>query len=118
MTEPGKSSSIVILISRDGMGKADKELSQKLIQTYLNLLDLGGQLPAAICFYAEGIRLVLTGSPLLAELQSLQDKGVHLIVCGTCVNYYGVADKVRVGRVGSMKDVVAAQWEASKVITL
>ena len=109
---------VTILVTRNGMGTADPELAHKLAGTYFSLLELQDLLPQAICFYAEGIRLVTEGSPILEELQALQDKGVRLVVCGTCVNHYQVAEKVKVGRIGSMKDIVAAQWESEKVITL
>jgi hypothetical protein len=108
----------VIMINGDGMGQASPELRHKLIKTYLGLLDLEDRLPAGIFFYAEGIKLVLDGSPVLPELEALAAKGVHLGVCGTCINHFDVGNLVRVGTVGTMKDLVEAQWSATKVITL
>jgi len=107
-----------VLVTRDGMGRAGPALSHKLLQTFLGLLDLEDSLPGTICFYTEGVRMVLENSPVLEELGALQDRGVKLVICGTCVNHYGVADKVRVGEVATMKDILAAQWAARKVITL
>ena len=118
MTDKTPDSTLTVLITGDGMGRADTALSHKLIQTYLSLLDLEDRLPGIICFYTEGVRLVIEASPVLGELQALQDKGVRLIVCGSCVNFYNVAHEVRVGEVGSMQDVIAAQWQAEKVITI
>lgn len=115
---PPRLDPITVVINNNGMGHADRELAHKLVQTYLNLLDLEDRLPAAICFYAAGVKLVVDGSPVLEELASLAAKGVDLIACGTCLNWYQLADQVRVGRVGSMKDIVARQWEAAKVVTL
>jgi intracellular sulfur oxidation DsrE/DsrF family protein len=118
MVDTQKQRVTVIQFTHDGMGHADPELSQRLAQTYLGLLDLQDGLPAAICFYTRGVRLVLEGSPMLEELAALERKGVRLIVCGTCVNHYRVADRVRVGTVGSMKDIVEVQTAADKVITI
>jgi intracellular sulfur oxidation DsrE/DsrF family protein len=75
-------------------------------------------LPAAICFYTDGVKLVVEGSPVLEPLKSLEARGVHLIICSTCLSYFGLEDKVRVGVVGGMTDIIEAQWRAGKVITL
>ena len=108
----------VILISRGGMGQAKEELQQKLIKTYLRLLKEAEVLPAVICFYAEGVRLVLADSPVLEELRALEKAGVHLVLCGTCLNYFDAADQVAVGVVGGMTDIIEAQFQARRVITL
>ena len=75
-------------------------------------------LPAVICFYAEGVFLVVEGSPVLETLRSLEAKGVRLVICNTCLNFYELADKVQVGVVGGMTDMIEAQNLAAKVITL
>jgi intracellular sulfur oxidation DsrE/DsrF family protein len=108
----------LVLITRDGMGHAAPELRQKLLKTYLTLLDQNQMLPGAIAFYTDGVRLVVEGSPVLDVLKSLESKGVRLIVCTTCLNAFGLADKVKVGVVGGMTDIVSAQWKAQKVITI
>jgi len=108
----------VLLVTRDGMGTADVELQLKLIDTYLRLLLEGGDLPAAVCFYTEGVRLVVERSPLLELLQEVEARGVQLVVCSTCLGYFGLTEKVRVGIVGGMADILEAQARAEKVITL
>ena len=108
----------VIIINRHGMGQADDTLSHKLAQSFLNMLDLGEHLPQAICFYAEGVKLTVSGSHVLEELRSLADKGVKLIVCTTCLNHYELLDELQVGTAGGMKDIVDAQAAAEKVITI
>jgi selenium metabolism protein YedF len=111
-------SDAVILITRNGMGDADQTLQHKLMGTYLKLLDEHDILPGAICFYTQGVRLAVEGSPVLETLASLENKGVRLILCSTCLNYFNLMDKVRVGIVGGMGDILEAQRLASKVITL
>ncbi|MFZ0532393.1 MAG: DsrE family protein [Anaerolineales bacterium] len=108
----------VILINRNGMGEADQVLQYKLISIYLKLLDDHNILPGAICFYTEGVHLVVDGSPVIETLQSLEGKGVRLILCSTCLNYYSLTDKVKVGIVGGMGDILEAQRQATKVIML
>ena len=111
-------SGTTIVINNNGMGQAHPDLSHKLVTTFLNMLDLDDRLPGTICFYAEGVKLTVPGSPVLEELRSLEAKGVNLIVCSTCLNYFEVMEELQVGTAGGMKDIVAAQWSAAKVITL
>ncbi len=108
----------VIMISNYGMGHAPADLGLKLVQTYLNLLDLDEHVPAAICLYGEGVKLAVEGSPVLEELSSLSEKGVKVIVCTTCLNFFSLLDQLRAGTPGSMKDIVELQWSSKKVITL
>jgi len=108
----------ILLITRVGMGSADAVLQHKLLDTYLRLLVENNSLPAAICFYTEGVKLVVTGSPVLERLSQLESRGVRLIVCSTCLNYFELTDKVQVGIIGGMPDILEAQIKANKVITL
>ena len=111
-------SSTVILITNEGMGKADAVLQKKLIGTYLHLLNEHNLLPAAICLYTDGVKLAVAGSQVIEELRALEAKGVRLILCSTCLNYFGLADQVQVGIVGGMADIIEAQWKAEKVISI
>ncbi len=111
-------SETVLLITRNGMGDAEPALQQKLITTYFKLLEENNVLPAVICFYANGVRLVVDGSPVIDTLKSLEAKGVRLVLCSTCLNYYNLTEQVQVGIVGGMTDILEAQRRASKVITL
>lgn len=115
---PAELAPVTIVVNNNGMGQADTALSHKLAASFLNMLDLDDKLPTAICFYAEGVKLAVKGSPVLEELESLADKGVRLIVCTTCLNYFDLYDDLQVGEAGGMKDIVAAQWDAAKVITI
>lgn len=110
--------STVIVFTREGMGSADKALQLKLADKYLQLLAQNDLLPNAICFYTEGVKLVTEGSPLLDVLNSLESRGVRLIVCSTCLDFLKLTDKVQVGIVGGMTDIIEAQRQAEKVITL
>ena len=108
----------VILITRKGMGVASPELGTTLIQTYLRTLNESRDKPSEICFYAEGVFLVVEGSPVLHLLKILEDKGIRMTVCSTCLNFYNLVDQVAVGNRATMVDIVSAQSHADKVITL
>ena len=108
----------IILVTSNGMGKAELALQQKLIAKYFELLMQNDNLPSAICFYTEGVQLTIAGSPVIDQLKALEAKGVRLIICSTCLDFYNVKDQVQVGIVGGMPDIIEAQTKAAKVITL
>lgn len=111
-------SETAIILHREGMGVADGLLPRKLLSTYLSLLLENDTLPGVICFYTDAVKLACEGSEFLETLAALEQKGVHLILCKTCLDSFGIADKVRVGIIGGMGDILAAQAKAGKVITL
>lgn len=100
------------------MGNADEKLQLTLVGKYLELLLQNNSLPSAVCFYTEGVKLVCEGSPVIEQLRALESKNVRLIVCSTCLNYFGLNDKVQVGIVGGMGDILEAQVNADKVISI
>ena len=108
----------VILVTNNGMGKADEILQQLLFGKYVELLLQTESLPAALCFYTDGVKLVCEGSAALEQLRNLESKGIRLIICSTCLNYFDLTKKVRVGIVGGMGDIIEAQMKAEKVITI
>jgi intracellular sulfur oxidation DsrE/DsrF family protein len=108
----------VIVISNYGMGNGPADLRLTLIGKYLQLLEQGEDLPAAICFYTEGVKLITDSSPILEQLEALEKRHVRLIICSTCLNYYNLTDQVKAGIVGSMGDILTAQSKAEKVIFL
>ncbi len=118
MTKESPFSNTVILMTREGMGSADATLQQKLLNIYLALLLENESLPDAICFYTDGVKLTVEGSPLLERFTEIEKKGVRLIICSTCLTYFGLTEKVRVGIIGGMPDIIEAQAKADKVITL
>ncbi|MCQ3939451.1 MAG: hypothetical protein DPW18_20760 [Chloroflexi bacterium] len=89
-----------------------------LIQKYFSLLLENGELPAAICFYTEGVRLVTGASPILDQLRQLEAQGVRLIVCSTCLETMALTGQAQAGIVGGMTDILEAQNRADKVITI
>jgi len=108
----------LVVINREGMGSAEPALQKKLVATYLKLLAGNGSLPGAIALYADGVKLACEGSPVLPELADLEARGVHVILCRTCLDHFGLAEKVKAGVIGGMGDILAAQAMAAKVVTL
>ncbi|MBM3153558.1 MAG: sulfurtransferase-like selenium metabolism protein YedF [Chloroflexi bacterium] len=108
----------VILVTREGMGNAVPPLPLKLISKYFELILENGDLPNAICFYTEGVKLVCEESPVLDILHSLESRGVRLLACSTCLDFYNLSGRQAVGIPGGMTDILEAQVLADKVITL
>ena len=110
---------IIIVFKSDGMGVTDNQgLREVLARKFLVLITDASMLPKAICFYTDGVKLVCEGSPLLTEQQALEQRGVHLVICKTCLDTFGLANRVRVGIVGGMPDIITALWRADTVIDL
>ncbi len=111
--------SVVIIFKSNGMGvTAAQELREILARKFLGLIHDADPLPDAICFYTDGVKLVCEGSPILAELAALEQRGVRLVICQTCLETFGLADQVRLGIVGGMADIITAMWGADTVIEL
>lgn len=108
----------VLVFSRYGLGEASAELQQQLAGKFLNLINNEATLPAKILFYTEGVKLACEGSPVIKPLRALQQQGVELILCSTCLEYYGLTQHVAVGIVGGMPDIIEAMQLADKVISL
>ena len=115
----GEQKSVIVVFKSDGMGTtAAQPLRETLARKFLSLIVDADPLPGAICFYTDGVQLVCEGSPILAELLALEARGVHLVICQTCLDTFGLADQVRCGIVGGMTDIVTAMWAADTVIEL
>ncbi len=107
----------MVLFTRFGMGEAPAELQKKLAGIFANLL-IQGSAPGVVACYGEGVKLACDGSPILDALRTLTERGTRLILCQTCLDYYGLGESIRVGIVGGMGDIVAAMNGASKVISV
>ena len=108
---------IILVFKSDGMGISETQsLKEKLAKTFLTLTAQMEPLPKVICLYTDGVKLACEGSPVLEELVTLEQRGVQIILCQTCLNAYGLTDRVQVGIVGGMGDIITAMWQANKVV--
>ena len=108
----------LIQITNNGMGSGDEELGLKLITNYLTLINEDEQLPQFITFYNSGVKVLCTGSPAAEILKVIEKKGVKLIACKTCLSYYKLMDKLEVGIMGSMIDIIGLHKLSNKIINL
>lgn len=111
-------SKTALILNSNGMGDAPIELAKILITNYVKVLNSESHTPDYICLYASGVQLACEGSPLIDDLLKLENKGTKIIICKTCLGFYELLDKVKVGLVGTMMDIVEIQFKAGKVITL
>jgi hypothetical protein len=108
----------VILFTRNGLGSAPQELQSKLVTKFLELTLLSEDLPAKIIFYTEGVKLCCQGSPVLDQLQKYEDRGVELVLCATCLDFFGIRDQVKIGIIGGMGDILTALQMATRVLSV
>jgi intracellular sulfur oxidation DsrE/DsrF family protein len=112
---------VVILVTHEGLGQVDsgdRHFSMEMFDRFCHALESQAARPTAICFYTDGVKLVCEGSPALLGLQLLQGMGVRLLVCRTCLEHFQMTDKVKVGEVRGMNEIVALLCDADSVITV
>lgn len=108
-------SGLVYVISSPSMGRGSDELGWALLQTYIQTIKDVEPLPAKILFYNEGVRLVAEESGALEGLRALQKKGVEILVCGTCLDFFKLTSAIKVGQISNMYDIMSAVNSAAKV---
>ncbi len=108
----------LIQINNNGMGQGDEELGLLLINNYLKLISAENNLPKFITFYNSGVKIICEDSPIIEKLKKLEESGVKLIACKTCLNHFNLLDHVKVGIPGTMVDIIELQKMADKVINL
>lgn len=105
----------IVVLNKDQMGGGAPDLGQRLLKTFLQKARALRGLKA-IVLYNSGVRLLASGSPVLAELTLLEEDGVLLHPCGTCLDHYRIEPAI--GEVHGMDDILRALDTAAKVITL
>lgn len=105
----------VVVLNQDQMGHGDRALGQKILATFLKKSIRLRDFTAIVMFNA-GVKLVAPDSPVLAELRALEERGVDLVPCGTCLQHFGVAPAV--GKTSDMDTILAELDRAAKVVTL
>jgi len=108
----------VVFITADTLGRGDPELGGKLMGNFLATLPELGKGLWRIILVNGGVKLAVTGSPVLDKLKGLATAGVSILVCGTCLDFFGILDQKEVGETTNMLDVVTSLDVADKVIQL
>jgi selenium metabolism protein YedF len=108
----------VLYISRDTMGAGDAALGKNLLRMFLYSVDQREELPQTILMLNSGIRMATEDSQSIETLKALHEKGVEILVCGTCLDFYGMLDRLQVGSVCTMYDITERLFHADIVISV
>jgi selenium metabolism protein YedF len=114
---PSTHGKLVYVISSDAMGRGSEELGWALMQTYVQTIAQISPLPDTIVLYNSGVRLVTQESGALQALRTLQAKGVEVLVCGTCLDFYELKSALQVGQISNMFAIMHITMQASKLMS-
>ena len=114
---PTAASDKVVVIRSNVMGEGDPELGKVLIKGFIYELSQHKELPKTILFYNGGACLTCEGSASLDDLKELEHRGVKILTCGTCLNFYGLSEKLKVGEVTNMYEIAETMSKASLIVS-
>ncbi|HDI3055257.1 sulfurtransferase-like selenium metabolism protein YedF [Clostridium botulinum] len=107
---------LVMVISKNVLGGGDDKLGTALMKSYLYALSESDSLPSHLLFLNGGVKLTIEDSECLESIQSLKDKGVTILSCGTCLDFYGIKSKLKVGEITNMYTIVEEMTSADNTI--
>lgn len=113
---PDSRRNVVVVIASDKMGEGSEELGKTLMKGFIYALNQQESLPKTMLFYNGGAALTCEGSPVLEDLKSLAAQGVEILTCGTCLNFYGISDKLQVGEVTNMYVIAEKMTQAGLIV--
>ncbi len=108
----------LFVLHADTMGRGDDALGAKLLGSWLRATASVEPKPDAIVFYNSAVKVLGPGSPHLAVLRELEDAGVDLLACVTCLDFFELTKCIEVGQVSNMREIVQRTTAARKVVTL
>ena len=111
-----KEENIVISIGADKMGEGEDELGKILIKGFIYALTEAETLPKTVLLYNKGVLLASTFEDTVKDLKVLEERGVEILSCGTCANFYHVQEQIKVGTLTNMYTILERQMKATKVI--
>lgn len=118
LKEPVDKSGLVVLIGSDTLGTGDRTLGQILIKGYIKTLAEVCPLPETIIFVNSGVNLTVEGSEAIDSLKELEELGVEILSCGTCLDYYNLKDRLAVGQVSNMYSIVEKLNNAENTVRI
>jgi len=113
---PAQSGPFVIVVAEDKMGRGNDELGSVLIRAFLHTIAGQAEKPDVMIFYNTGVKLALQDSVVIDDLKELAAVGVEMLVCGTCLNYFEVKEKLGVGIVSNMYDIAGTMSRAGRLL--
>jgi len=108
----------VIVIGNDKLGLGSDELGAILMKSYMYALSESEVLPSDILFLNGGVKLTTEGSDCLPSLKALSEKGVNILSCGTCLDFYGLKEKLAIGEISNMYTIVETMNNSGNTIKL
>ena len=117
-TGPAPEKKIMVMVTTDRMGTGDAVLGEKLMRNFIGTLKEMGPDLWRLVMVNNGVRLAVEGSDVLPALRDLESDGLEILVCGTCLDHYGLLDQKRVGETTNMLDIVTAMQLADQVINI
>lgn len=116
--EPNIFKDMTIVFGNDKMGKGSDELGNVLIKSFIYTLTESAPFPSALVFLNSGVNLTIEGSEVLEDLKQLEDEGVEILSCGTCLDYYNIKDKLQVGEISNMYTILEKIKNATNTFTV
>ncbi len=113
---PGPGRPLVVQVTGRTMGRGDDELGTLLLRSFLKTLGQLEEKPDAVIFYNEGVKLCCEGSDLLETLRGLEEQGIEIIACGTCLNWFELAPRLAVGRGTDMLEIAERLAGAARLV--
>ena len=107
---------MLVVLSADTMGTGDPKLGTSLMKAFVFALTRQDQLPDTILCYNTGAYLTCEGADTLEDLKLLESEGVTILTCGTCLDFYGLKEKLAVGTVTNMYDIVERMENAAQIM--
>jgi selenium metabolism protein YedF len=115
-TQKEKLKRVLVYINSHLLGVGDEKLGSILMKTFLKtLLDLEPK-PFRLILINSGVRLASEGSDVLEMLRNLSEQGVEILSCGTCLDFYGLKEKVKVGVISNMYEIAQSLLEADRLV--
>jgi selenium metabolism protein YedF len=107
-----------VFIGKEIIGAGNEELGKSLMKMYFYTISEGEDLPKSVLFMNDGVKVPTLNEQAIEHLKDLEKKGVEILVCGACLNFYGLEESLKVGKISNMYDITNCMKEVSKVITL
>ena len=107
---------LVLVLASDEMGQGDAVLGHLLMKGFVYAVTQQDKLPETVLLFNGGAKLSCQGSDSLEDLKELEAQGVEILTCGTCLNHYGIAEKLLVGNVTNMYEIVEKMTGAKKIV--
>jgi selenium metabolism protein YedF len=109
---------VVVAVGSAEMGNGDPRLGRILMKSFLYSLTQLEELPQTVLFFNGGVRMTTEGSESIEDLKALEAQGVEILSCGTCLDFYGLKDKLRVGGITNMYVIAQTMAEAGNVVKI